>query len=246
MNKISFSFIILIISVIIIAGLMDSDLYRNYYQKEGLSLNSIGPSTIQVLGSTDYGTVLKSGPYGNLIRTQKIAFIVGVHPLEINSHKTIVKSILSLNKSANYSYYIYNVNVTKDRDSYNEGRMNGQLLANKFAVPDIIQNNYDLVVDVHSHSGSNYLEDFFIFAPQEDVRSKSIATRLIAEIPGIVYYLPPKEKGPTSPLYVTIPIINSGTPAIVYETYRYEPYEVSLKHAADFIMGVERLELNLE
>lgn len=244
MNKISFSFIIIIISVIILAGLMDySDLYEDY-QKEGLSLNSVGSYSVQVLGSADYGVVLKSGPYGNPNRTQKIAFIVGVHPLEINSHKTIAKSILSLNKSANYSYYIYSVNVTKDRDSYNEGRMNGQLLASKFAVPDIIQNNYDLVVDVHSHSGGNYLEEFFIFAPREDVRSKSIATKLIAELPGIVYYLPPKEKGPTSPLYVTIPIINSGTPAIIYETYRYEPYETSLKHAADFIRAVEKIEVN--
>jgi hypothetical protein len=244
MNKISFSFIIIIISVITLAGLMDySDLYKDY-QKEGLSLNSIGSYPVQILGSADYGIVLKSGPYGNLNRTKKIAFIVGVHPLEINSHKTIAKSILSLNKSANYSYYIYSVNVTKDRDLYNEGRMNGQLLANKFAVPDIIQNNYDLVVDVHSHSGGNYLEEFFIFAPREDVRSKSIATRLIAELPGIVYYLPPKEKGPTSPLYVTIPIINSGTPAIIYETYRYEPYETSLKHAADFIRAVEKIEVN--
>lgn len=242
MNKINFPFIV-IISVIILAGLMDYyDLYKDY-QKESLSLNSIGSYQVQVLGSTDYGTVLKSGPHGSPNKTQKIAFIVGVHPLEINSHKTVVKSILSLNESANYSYYIYSVNVIKDRDSYNEGRMNGQLLANKFAVPDIIQNNYDLVVDVHSHRGGDYLEEFFIFAPKEDVRSKSIATRLIAETPGIVYYLPPKEKGPTSPLYVTIPIINSGTPAIVYETCRYEPYEVSLKHAADFIMAVEKIEL---
>jgi hypothetical protein len=122
--------------------------------------------------------------------------------------------------------------------------MNGQILANKFVVPDVIQNHYNLAVDVHSNRGGNFLKEYFLFVPKNDDKSMSIAHKLISEIPEIVYYIPPNEDGPKSPAYVTIPIINSGTPAIIYETYRYEPYEVTLKHANDFIQAVDKLKLN--
>lgn len=79
----------------------------------------------QHLGGTDYGNVFKNGPYGNPNASQKIAFVVGVHPLEINSHSAMVQTILKLNESSTYSYYIYSINVTQDRELYNEERMNG-------------------------------------------------------------------------------------------------------------------------
>ena len=42
--------------------------------------------------------------------------------------------------------------------------VNGQLLANKFAVPDIINQKYKLTIDVHSNVG-NWEKTRFIFAP---------------------------------------------------------------------------------
>lgn len=79
--------------------------------------------------------------------------------------------------------------------------------------------------------------------PGNEAKSLLIANKLISDIPEIVYYVPPNESGPKSPPYVTLPIINSGKPAIIYETYRYESYEVSLKHATDFINAIEKLKL---
>jgi hypothetical protein len=166
-----------------------------------------------------------------------------VHPLEADSHRAVTASLLSLNKSLNSTYYIYSVDVTKNRNSYNDGRMNGQFLAKQFVVPDIAQNHFNLAVDIHSNRGGNFLKEVFIFVPKNDTKSMSISNNLIAGIPWVVYYTPPAEDGPKSPAYVTIPLINSGTPALIYESYRYEPYYVTVNHAVDFIRAVDGLKL---
>lgn len=191
------------------------------------------------LGSTDYGRVTVEGPFGNSNSTVKIAVIVGVHPLESSSHKAMVGSIKSSDKSLNYCYYIYRVTVTQNAGDYDKGRMNGQLLANKFVVPHVIRGNYNLALDIHSNRG-NYKEKWFVFAPLEDGRSKSIALKLKERLPGFVYYNPPSQ---TSPKYVTIPIINGGTPAVVYETYIYESYGDTLRYAKAYLSAVENLKL---
>jgi len=83
-------------------------------------------TNIKVLGSTSYGNVTKEGPFGNTSSKVKIAYIVGVHPLESDAHHTMLESIKEHNNSLKYCYYIYRVNVTENADNYNIGRMNGQ------------------------------------------------------------------------------------------------------------------------
>jgi hypothetical protein len=99
-------------------------------------------------------------------------------------------------------------------------------------------------VDVHSNRGENFQKENFVYVPKYETKSMFIATNLINEIPWIVYYAPPNELGPKSPSYVTIPLINSGTPAIIYESYRYEPYYITINHAVDFVHAVDKLKLN--
>ncbi|MGB9978669.1 hypothetical protein [Methanobacterium sp.] len=200
----------------------------------------------QILGSNSKGTVIKSGPYGNLNSTRKIAIIVGVHPLEANSHRAIVESILNNSNSLNSSYYIYSIDVTENTGDYKNGRINGQQLASKYAVPDIKKNHFQLVIDVHSNKGKDtgYKENRFLSVPVKSNKSKSIASKIIARIPWLAYYIPPNERGPKSPKYVTIPLINSKIPSIVYEAYMYEPYRTTLEHADEFIKTVDRIKLN--
>lgn len=214
-------------------------------QNQGKVSQIMGPQG-EFLGSTDYGNVVKEGPFGNKNSHVKIAYIVGVHPLESNAHNAIIESIKSHNKSLNYCYYIYRVNVTKDAGVYDNGRMNGQLLANKYAIHDIEKNGFQLVIDIHSNRGkyADYQENRFLAVPVIDDRSKSIASQIINKIPWLVYYIPPKGKGPTSPEYVTNPLIDSGIPSIVYETYMYDPYETTLEHANEFITTVDNIKLN--
>lgn len=214
--------------------------------KQDTQLKTPQAAEPQFLGSTSKGTVTKSGPYGNPSSNRKIAIIVGVHPLEANAHKAMVESILNNSNMLNSSYYIYSIDVTQDAGDYKKGRINGQLLAIKYVIPDIKKNKFQLVIDVHSNRGKDtgYKENRFLSVPVNDIKSRSIASEIITEIPWLVYYVPPNEKGPKSPKYVTIPLINSGTPSIVYETYRYEPYETTLEHANEFIVVVDNIKLN--
>lgn len=230
--------------MISLVGLFAPNQLNNQNIGKNTFSSSLKPFEINVLGSNSNGTVIKSGPYGNLNSTCKIAFIIGVHPLEQNSHKAIFESILNLSKYLNSTYYIYSVDVTKDRLYYDNGRMNGQILANEYAVPDIEKNNFNLAVDVHSNKGGNYQKTKFLFVPWGNYKAMAIASSLISNMPWLEYYVPPKETGPVSSNYVTIPLIKSGTPAIIYETYRYEPYYVTANHADEFVLTVDKLKLN--
>lgn len=193
------------------------------------------------LGSNDLGSVDLIGPIGNKNSNTKIAYIIGVHPLESNVHNALYNSIIAKSDSLDYSYYIYRINVTKAPDDYDIGRMNGQLLAKEFIVPDATSKDYNLVVDIHSNqgtSGGSYEETNFIFAPLNDPASKIFADEIIAKIPPLVYYFP---KSQTSPEYVTVPIIQSGTPAIIYETYRYESNEITVEYINKLIEVIDNL-----
>ena len=208
--------------------------FNLYPSKTTLNTNS---TSIDVLGSTSYGNVLKEGPFGNTSSKVKIAYIVGVHPLESDAHQAMVNSITEHNNSLKYCYYIYRVNVTENADNYNIGRMNGQLLANKFVVPDIEKQNFQLAIDVHSNVG-NWAETRFIFSPVNGTKAESIGMNIKSKLPWLAYYVPPD---PTSPSYVTIPLINTGTPAIVYETYHNDSSTMIKNHADEFLVAVDNL-----
>jgi len=233
---------------VLVALLGSMVINQQYAQNTNQNVQIKTPSVLEpeILGNTSKGTVTKSGPYGNLNSNRKIAIIVGVHPIEANSHRAMVASILILSESLNSSYYIYKINVAKDASSYNKGRMNGQLLANKYAVPDIKKNHFQLVIDVHSNRGkyAGYKKNRFLSVPVKSKKSKLIASKIITKAPWLVYYIPPSGKGPKSPRYVTIPLIKSGTPAIVYETYTYDTYKIMVKHASKFIRAVDTIKLN--
>ncbi len=240
MNKKGILGILVAIVVVFVASFVVSSYYLNdnvicvLPASTSASTNASG-----VLGSNELGSVVKKGPYGNKSSPVKIAYITGVHPLEHESHEAIRESIENKNKSLNYCYYVYEVNVTKDAADYDKGRMNGQLLAQQFVVPDIKGKNFKLAVDVHSNRG-NYQEKRFIFAPQEDPSSKAIALSIKNKIQWMVYYNPPSQ---TSPKYVTIPIIESGIPSVVYETYINDTYAFTKSHANEFVSAVDSLKL---
>jgi hypothetical protein len=190
-----------------------------------------------LLGNTSEGSVIKVGPYGNQSSPVKIAYIIGVHPLEVKAHQAIFESIVSDDRDLQYCYYIYIINVTRNADNYDKGRLNGQILANKYAVPDIISQKFDLAIDIHSNVG-NWKENQFIFSPVKGSASEDIAMKIKQEIPWLTYYVPPN---PTSTSYVTIPLIKAGIPAIIYETYVKDPDKTIKQHAEEFISTVDEL-----
>ncbi|MGL4669065.1 MAG: hypothetical protein ACRCVG_00510 [Methanobacteriaceae archaeon] len=228
-----------------------------------------GLKNLKKLGNMAEGDVYISGPYGNNSSSCKVAFIVGVHPKENQSHVGAVNALSNdssgintffntnnSNKSnLNYQYYIYHVIVNESIDNssssisshkldngsledYNNGRLSGQLLANKFAIPDIISKKFDLTVDVHSNQG-NYSEKTFIFTALPNKKSQLISDYLVSSCDFLVYYIPPRSNEPTSAPYISEPLINNGIPTIVYETYRFESIDETNNKAREFLNVID-------
>lgn len=204
---------------------------------------SVNASTA-VLATTDYGNVTKEGPFGNPTSPVKIAYIVGVHPWEQYAHDAAVAAIKKEDKSLRYQYYIYHVYVPGGIDSdYETGRMEGQLLGENYVVPDILNNSYNLVMDIHSNKGEEdyYEVSWFLDVPYPEAHTQKIADQLKDKIPGITFYDPPIA---TSPYYVTIPIIQKGTPAIVYEAYAYDSPDTRQTNAINLLKAIDSLKFD--
>ena len=195
------------------------------------------------MGKNNLGSVHLHGPYGNLNSKVKIAYNIGMHPLESKSHRALFETIVSKSDELNYQYYIYNINVTGEIDEKTEGRMDGQLLAQEFVAPHIIDGKYDFFVDVHSNKGQRgpgkYEKTNFIFAPGFDEESTKYMDILLSCINEICYYAPEYR---TSPEYITIPVVNSGVPTIVYETFSYEAMSKTYALASLLVDNVDKLE----
>lgn len=195
----------------------------------------------QLIGSDEKGTVELLGPFGNTSSNIKIAYLTGMHPLESKVHKALFDSLKAKNSSLKYCYYVYRTNVTLNPEDGSEGRMNGQLLAQKYVAPDVTSKNYTFVVDVHGNQGlvgGSYEETNFVFAPANDEKSIKFANTLISQINGICSYVP---KDQSSPPFITIPIAESGIPVVIYESYSYEPYNKTVSLIFDLIDSVDNL-----
>lgn len=196
----------------------------------------------KLLGKNKLGTVHLHGIIGNPESKIKIAYLIGMHPLESKAHRGLFETLINKNDTLNYSYYIYNIDVNKI-DSKTEGRLDGQLLAKEFVAPHIINNNYTFFADIHSNKGlqgpGTYEKTRFLFAPGFDETSTNYMDKLLSKIPELEYYAPEYR---TSPEYITIPVVNSGIPTIVYETYSYESMSETYLLSEKLVDAIDNLE----
>ena len=194
-----------------------------------------------LLGKNDLGSVHLHGPFGDASSEIRIAYVIGMHPLESKSHRALFDELTSRD-DLKYCYYLYNINVN-DKDSETEGRLEGQLLAQEFIRDDIISKGYDLFLDIHSNRGSmgpgEYKITNFLFAPGFDEKSSAFMNVIIDSIDEIVYYAPEFR---SSPPYITEPTAEAGIPTLVYECYSYEEMDLTLSLAEKLIDVVDSLE----
>ena len=194
----------------------------------------------ELLGENELGSVHIHGPFGNSASDVKIAYVIGMHPLESKSHRALFDK-LSSKSDLNYSYCIYNIHVDNP-NTETEGRLEGQLLAKEFIKDDIINRKYDLFVDVHSNRGSNGPGDYqitnFIFAPGFDEKSTNLMNLILESVDELQYYAPQYR---TSPPFITEPTAKAGIPTIVYECYSYEPMDLTYELALKLIESIDNL-----
>lgn len=191
--------------------------------------------SVTSLGSNSLGNVYKEGPFGNNDSNVSIAYILGTHPRESTAHKLMEKAFKEKADSLNCSYYIYKINVTSNPTDFDLSRNNGQQLANKYVVPDIIKNNFTAAIDVHYSNGYWGVERF-VFTPNEkNAVSNQLGHSMANNFSWLTYYVPPD---PTSPEYVTGPLNDGGVGAIIYEAYTDDPNNTTLDHdrkVVDFV-----------
>ena len=199
--------------------------------------SAVSTSSAAVIGSTSYGYVEKF-TYGNPYSPTKIVYITGVHPLETEFSYDVANVVKNRSNSLNYKYIVYKVHVTKSASNYTQGRMNGQLLAQKFVVPDVIKIKPTFVFDIHENHGasSGYKYYRFLYPISTGSYTLAIARSIIYRLPSLVIYTPPN---PTSPQYVTVPIAKNGTPTIIYETYHFDSASKKLSDARKFVNAVD-------
>lgn len=194
----------------------------------------------QLIGENDLGSVYIHGPFGNAQSDVRIAYLIGMHPLESKSHRALFEK-LTAGDDLKHCYYLYNINVS-DKASQSEGRDEGQLLAQEFVRDDIINKKYDLFLDIHSNRGSKgpgeYKITNFVFAPGFDDESSGYMNKIIDCIDEIIYYAPEFR---SSPPYITEPTAKEGIPTLVYECYSYEPMDLTLSLAGKLIAVVDNL-----
>lgn len=237
-NKILLIILVVVIALIAVfaaAMLTNNSQSVAYVQPQ----NSNNNANLQdnVLGKESYGSVKISGPFGNPNSNIKIGYVVGLHPLENQAHSAFLNEFYDESDDLDYAYYLYEINVTQDRDDYDNGRMNGQLLAQNYIVPDAIDKNLSLVVDVHSNQG-NWDENQFIFSPNQMDVSKDYANQVVRDIGFSTYYIPPN---PTSTDYLTLPLIEGGVPAFIYEEFDQNSFELMEDHMDELIEAVDSL-----
>lgn len=192
-----------------------------------------------IIGSTSYGYVERM-IYGNQSSNSTIVLIIGVHPQENGIHTAIYNNIVSNSANLVKKYVLYYVHVTQNATDYSQGRMNGQLLAQQFIVPDVANYNPILVLDNHENHGadSGYTYYRFLYPISNTTATTNYTNQIIAQMPFLVSYSPPN---PTSTQYVTVPIANQGIETIIYETYFYDSEAKKAADANSMILALENL-----
>ena len=194
----------------------------------------------RLLGENELGSVYLHEPLGNLNSNIKIAYLIGMHPLESKSHRALFDRLID-SENLQFCYYVYNIEVKK-YNSESEGRLEGQLLAREFVRPHIINEKYDLFIDIHSNRGLNgpggYEVTNFVFAPGFDDNSMEFVNHIVDSVEELNYYVPEHR---TSPPFITEPVASRGIAAVVYECYSCETMEVSYDLASKLISCVDNL-----
>ena len=195
----------------------------------------------KLIGENEFGSVYIHGPFGNKDSEIRIAYLIGMHPLESKSHRALFEKLTS-KSDLKYCYYLYNINVL-NKNSESEGRDEGQIIAQEFVRDDVISNEYDLFLDIHSNRGPNGPGDYqitnFVFAPGFDEKSSKYMDKIIDSMDGVVYYAPEFR---SSPPFITEPTSKAGIPTIVYECYSYEEMDLTLSLAENLIDAVDNLD----
>jgi len=213
-------FVVIGATVFLNGGMSTEVEENNTTSEENVTPEVTSNITSTVIGNNSWGTVTKMSGYGNQSSETHIALVVGVDESNV-SNNSIAPTLEGIN-DLNYAYDIYMVNVANDnqdngtQDTSSNMTLNdkSEQLANEYVVPDIINNKYNCTVDMHYTNDSNS----YVFVPSENTVTSKNLVNYISDTTSIGIYMPDKY---SYAQFVSIPIINSDKPSIVYVTREF-------------------------
>lgn len=240
MNRKNDRLIIIALAVVLLSGIFIFDHFIADSSENGQT--SQVTAELIANNSDDLGYVQVMKNVGNP-NSKRIAYVVGVHPLENDTHRTLLKILPTLD-NLNYCYDIYIINVTEDFSGYGRllpddepGRDTGQNLAYKYVYPQILNGSYELAVDVHAHGGA-YPYDTFVFSPVKNSLGAKYASEVSKNTENISTYDP---EHTTSGPYLTVPLNENGVPAFYFEENSFYPQDLKDAHMLELIYAIDNL-----
>ena len=219
--------------------------YLNAAVHQSSDITDTNAVTREVIGNDSTGSVEVIKNVGNP-DGEKIAYVVGVHPLENDTHRTLL-NLLPQSENLNCCYDIYVINVSEDFSVYGDltpdsepGRQAGQDLAYNYVYPEIVNGSYNACVDVHAHGGV-YAYDTFVFCAIDGAPGESYGRNVSSMTQNISYYNPHYT---TSETYLTDPLNENGVPAFYFEENSYFDQKIKDLHMKELIHAVDNLKFN--
>lgn len=245
MLKYRIRLIILLAIVVLVLGIAANGLFMPGHEESGPTgsdfvRETIVNNTTEPLGSVE---VIKNigNPDG-----KKIAYVVGVHPLENDTHRTFLKMIPTLD-TFNNCYDVYIINLSEDFSRYGQllpddqpGRVDGQNMAYKYVYPEIVKGGYAMACDVHAHGGAYGDHDTFVFCPVSGTLGESLAQNVSKSTQNVSYYDP---EFTTSGPFLTVPLNENGVPAFYFEENSFFSQDVKDAHMLELIHAIDNLKL---
>ena len=212
--------------------------------QEGLQKNDIVlDEYTRIIGNNSNGTVYKI-TCGNNSSTDTAVLILGVHSLEGGIHNATYETIMNFTKenSLNKRYIVYFIKLNfKDSgmntSNYDTNRHMGELLANKYVVPDIERYDSYIVVDVHEMESYWEEQKYVGVLDNKSSETMEYAYRLSDNLDYPIFTI----NAGTSPKWVTVPISKQGHNTILFETPQKNSKENKTQVAIDLVRTIDSL-----
>ena len=196
-----------------------------------------------VLGKNSNGTVYKI-VCGNNSSIDTAIVILGVHSLEGGIHNATNETIINFTKenSLNRKYIVYFIKLNFEdsglnTSDYNTNRHMGEMLANKYILPDIEKYDPYLVIDVHEMESYWDEQSYVGVLDNKSSIEKEYASRISENLDYPIYTI----NAGTSPEWVTIPIEEKNHNVILFETPQKDNQTTKMQVARDLVRTIDAL-----
>lgn len=225
----------------------NTDLVEEDNQKDdddSINILPNGPTTIvninselydaKLIGENSYGSVYLHEEFLDNNKGKKVAFITGLNPIESKAYRAVHEAIDSPLDINFTTFYQYHINYDKSVDEKNQSEV-GKNLIEEFIIPDILDNDYELVIDVHSQI-EECIEDRptdFIFGVNEDKTREymdEISSVMLQE------YKPPEYEAPEHIKSLT----DANQKVLYFETYSYEALSITYTICSNLMKAIDK------